>query len=42
MPDPNFIPSYLDSLENSPQIDIQTYELTQKRVKSWIKQKAQS
>lgn len=42
MPDPNFIPSYLDSLENSPQIDIQTYELTEKRVKSWIKQKAQS
>ena len=42
MPDPNFILSYLDSLENSPQIDIQTYELTEKRVKSWIKQKAQS
>ena len=42
MPDPNFIPSYLNSLENSPQIDIQTYELTEKRVKSWIKQKAQS
>lgn len=42
MPDPNFIPSYLDSLENSPQIDIQTYELTEKRVKSWIKKKAQS
>ena len=42
MPDPNFISSYLDSLENSPQIGIQTYELTEKRVKSWIKQKAQS
>jgi len=42
MPDPNFVLSYLDSLENSPQIDIQTYELTEKRVKSWIKQKAQS
>lgn len=42
MPNPSFVSSYLDSLESSPKIDIQTYELTEKRIKSRIKQKAQS
>ena len=42
MPNKNYVTSYLSSLENSPEISIQTYELTEKRVKSWIKQKAES
>jgi hypothetical protein len=42
MPNKSYVTSYLSSLEGSPEIAIQTYELTEKRVKSWIKQKAES
>jgi hypothetical protein len=42
MPNKNYVTSYLFSLEGAPEISIQTYELTEKRVKSWIKQKAES
>lgn len=40
MPNKKYVASYLDSLEWSSKIDIQTYELTEKRVKARIEQKA--
>ena len=39
MPNKNYVTSYLFSLEGSPEIAIQTYELTEKRVKSSDKTK---
>lgn len=40
MPNKNYVSSYLNSLEWSKHIAIQTYELTEKRVKSRIEEKA--
>lgn len=40
MPNKNYVNSYLSSLQGSKNISIQTYELTEKRVKSWIQEQA--
>lgn len=42
MPNKSYVASYLKSLEWSKEINIQTYELTEKRVKNWIQSQAQS
>lgn len=42
MPNPSYVQQYLKSLEGSPQLAIQTYELTEKRVKSWLKTQAKA
>lgn len=41
MPSPHYVTNYLESLEWSPQLAIQTYELTEKRVKNWLKKQAE-
>lgn len=40
MPNPNFVSQYLGMLEESKKLAIQTYELTEKRVKSWLEKQA--
>ncbi|PZM87035.1 MAG: hypothetical protein DLD55_03455 [candidate division SR1 bacterium] len=42
MPNPAFLAEYQAFLENSPKIDLQTYEFTQKELKKQLKKLAQS
>ncbi len=41
MPNPNYLKSYESSLENSSTIDLQTYEFTEKHLKSKLKNLAE-
>ncbi len=41
MPNPNYLKSYESSLENSPTIDLQTYEFTEKHLRAKLKNLAE-